>query len=438
MFTSTELDTRLREIINEDAGNKGFLTAAVSASSIAAANAYHSRHFPRTAQAYLTGNGSRFYRLSGPDALVDGWRRGESRILDLRHPWDPTALITAITADTARLASSGYYTDDSVLPAPQMLTLDLLGWAEGSAAGLLGSAGLTVSIRFRAADVLTTATRALVSTLAGGELEIRNEVTTDEFRVYAGSTLILTALAAAYSPYYNARDWNVLTVIATSGNNTLQLNGVTIAASTTAWVPAAAAIIAVGARPGGTAPFKGDLDYVRVWSDITQTTFVARWEFEGNYNSTTAPANNLTAKGTGNRFRYDAPIDTGEYLIFRTVQPTLAQTVALLYTARHLVSGSEGAVTTTIPQNQFEAVATLAAHFAARVLADHYGHTSQASASFDNIDYQGKARTWADFAKQLMDTYLVLTGLDPFDRAYGRVVEQGSGLPVAGPPPWRT
>jgi len=82
-----------------------------------------------------------------------------------------------------------------------------------------------------------------------------------------GSVNMAVSPYATYGTYWNENGRNVIVLSATSGNNELFLNGVSISADTAdAWTPTEQTNLAVGATTGGAGKYVGTINKIRVFN----------------------------------------------------------------------------------------------------------------------------------------------------------------------------
>ena len=116
-------------------------------------------------------------------------------------------------------------------------------------------------------------------------------------------------------------------------------------------------------------------------------------------------------------------------LVFRSsVKPTAAQTVALVYTAPHIVNGYSAATQTSVPDNHFEAFCQLTSYFAASTFASRYLHTSRGTLSLDTVDYQAKGNAWSQRATEFFDAYRLCVGLQGWPIHWPVQLAQRAGM----------
>ncbi len=105
---------------------------------------------------------------------------------------------------------------------------------------------------------------------------------------------------------------------------------------------------------------------------------------------------------------YVSATDT-RYLYLHSESPTASDTVRCVYTTPHTLSDSEW----TGPDQDFDAVAFLAASLGLRGLAARYVHTMDSTIGADAVQYRTKSQEAQAAAKEYERLYYTSIGLDP-------------------------
>lgn len=103
-------------------------------------------------------------------------------------------------------------------------------------------------------------------------------------------------------------------------------------------------------------------------------------------------------------------VDDTEYLYLPNHRPASSDTVRLYYPGRYVFDGSPAA--TDIPFGHFEAVCHLGAHYVCRWLSAKYGQNIDSGLSADIADRRNQSDVYASRAKEFLQDYGSLLGID--------------------------
>jgi len=110
-------------------------------------------------------------------------------------------------------------------------------------------------------------------------------------------------------------------------------------------------------------------------------------------------------------------------LRFLTLSPSPGNLIRLIYTLPHTVDSESS----TVFENDFDAVCNLAASYCCGALSRKYAQTSEPTLGADVVNYSAKSSTYAARAKELFQSYLDQLGLSEVD-ASGGIKEFDTGF----------
>jgi hypothetical protein len=188
----------------------------------------------------------------------------------------------------------------------ESLFLNGSGYASGTGTGIFNTATTVIKTRFKPYFPIVTAGPFFFLMYAsnGGRYTIYIPAG-NSMIINLGNTPVFTISYATWSAAWNNYDWNEMTITAVEAGgagSTVVLNGVTIAATGAAFTKDNPAVLYVGCRYDATGKFKGEIDYIRIYSDAGMTTLTANYEFNGDYTSGVSSTNDLSEQGSGNSF----------------------------------------------------------------------------------------------------------------------------------------
>lgn len=105
--------------------------------------------------------------------------------------------------------------------------------------------------------------------------------------------------------------------------------------------------------------------------------------------------------------------DNTRYLWLPHHAPAATEKMRIRFTAPYIFTSGE----VDVPTAHFYTVCVLAAGLCAQAMADKYSRTSDSTISADSVDHLSRAQQWSRRARELIDMYKELMGLDADDGA---------------------